>query len=223
MAGIESTKRVLIDKTNTTIVVTVSVAVFVTVFSLVATKALISQAAYQNRVIGAKKEAVRQLEENIASVDTLNKSYTAFVSTATNAIGGNSDGITPRDGNNAKIVLDALPSKYDFPALTTSLDSLLASQKVQINSISGIDDELAQAANQSSANPQPAPIPFQASVGADYLGVRNVISALERSIRPIQITTLDISGSKNKLTLSVEAQTYYQPAKSMNIQKQVVK
>lgn len=223
MAGILSGKRVLIDKTNTTVVIVVSVAVFITVFSLVATKTLISQAAYQNRVISAKRTAVSQLKADIDATQDLKQRYEAFVSTTTNAIGGSASGTQGRDGNNAKIVLDALPSSYDFPVLATSLDKLLASQSVKINSIAGTDDELAQASNQSSSSPQPIAIPFQLAVSSDYDAIKNVVTALERSIRPIQSKTVEISGSKNDLTLSIGAETYYQPAKSMNIQTEIVK
>lgn len=221
--GIESTKRLLINKTNTTVVVIVSIAVFVTVFSLIATKTLISQAAYQNRIISKKQAAVTQLQDNITATETLKDSYNAFVSTTTNALGGSSTGSGPKDGNNAKLVLNALPSTYDFPSLATSLEALLASQSVKINSIAGTDDELTQSANQSSSNPQPVPMPFQLSVTSNYDGIKNVINALEHSIRPIQLTTLDISSNKSDMTLSIDAQTYYQPAKSMSIKTEVVK
>src|SRR5262249_2545752 len=120
-------------------------------------------------------------------------------------------------------VLDALPSSYDFPGLTTSLETLLAQQNVKIDSINGTDDEVAQSVNQSSVNPQPVPIPFTITVEGDYTSVQNVISAFEKSIRPIQLQTISVAGSKDKLTLNITAQTYYQPAKSLNINKQVVK
>src|SRR5882762_6204910 len=135
MAKTASTKRALIDKANSQVVIVTSIAAFILVFSMVATKTLISQATYQNRVIGAKKTAVKQLKADIKATDTLKSSYKAFVSTAQNAIGGNPDGTGQQDGNNTKIVLDALPSSYDFPALATSLDKLLTGQGVTINSI----------------------------------------------------------------------------------------
>lgn len=218
-----STKRALIDKANSTVVIVVGIAAFVFVFSLVATKTMLGQAAYQNRIISAKRVAVNQLKTDIASTDQLKASYDAFVGTTQNALGGNPGGSGPQDGDNAKIVLDALPSSYDFPALTTSLESLLANQGVTITTISGTDDEVAQSTNQSSSNPQSVPIPFQIAVTGDYTGVQNVIGAFERSIRPIQVQTLDLSGNAGNLTLSVTAQTFYQPAKSLNINKTVVK
>lgn len=213
----------MIDKANARIVIYVSIAAFILIFSLVAIKTLISQAAYQNRVISAKKTAVNQLKTDIAATDQLKTSYAAFTETPQNVLGGNPGGTGPQDGNNAKIVLDALPSSYDFPGLTTSLESLLTGQGVKIDSISGTDDEVAQSANQSSTNPQPSPIPFTLSAEGDYTGIQNVISAFEHSIRPMQVQTLDIAGNQGQLTLSLNAQTYYQPAKSLNINKEVVK
>jgi hypothetical protein len=222
MANETSIKRILINKANTSIVIYVSVAAFITVFSLVATKTLISQAAYQNKVISTKRTAVHQLKDDIAATDTLKTAYDAFNGTAQNIIGGNPDGQGAQDGKNAKIILDALPSSYDFPGLTTSLEALLNGQHVKITSISGTDDEVAQSGNQSSASPQPIAIPFTTVSEGSYADAQNVISAYEKSIRPMQLLGIDLAGNKGKLTLTVNAQTYYQPAKSLNIKKQVV-
>lgn len=223
MANQTSIKRILIDKANARIVAYVSVAAFIAVFSLVATKMLIGQAAYQNKVIGVKRKAVNQLRSDIAATDQLKAAYRAFNGTTQNVIGGNPTGTGPQDGNNAKIVLDALPSSYDFPGLTTSLEALLRDQHVKLNSITGTDDELAQATNQTSSAPKPVPIPFSTITQGSYTDTQNVIAAYEKSIRPMQLLSLDISGTKGELTLSVAAQTYYQPAKSLNINKQVVR
>jgi hypothetical protein len=219
-----SAKRALIDKANTNIVIYVSVAAFIVIFSLVATKTLISQATYQNRIISAKRVAVNQLKSDISATGQLKAAYNAFVSTPQNVIGGNPDGTGSQDGNNAKIVLDALPSTYDFPGLTTSLENLLTNQNgIVINSISGTDDEATQGGNQLSVNPQPQPIPFTISVTGTYSGMQSVISTFEHSIRPIQIQTLSLSGDSSSLTMTITAQTYYQPAKSFNISKEAVR
>jgi hypothetical protein len=223
MAAVPSAKRMMIDKANARIVAYVSVAAFILVFSLVATKTLVSQGAYQNRVIGVKRKAVDQLKADITATGQLKVAYDAFNSTPQNVLGGNPDGIGEQDGSNAKIVLDALPSSYDFPGLTTSLESLLGGQKVKITSIAGTDDEVAQSTNQSSATPTPVAIPFTTVTEGSYKDAQNVISAYEHSIRPMQVQKLDMSGDDGNLTLTVTAQTFYQPAKSLNINKQVVK
>ena len=222
-----STKRMLIDKANTRIVIYVSVAAFIFIFSLVAAKTLISQAAYQNRVIDAEQKTVNQLKSDITATAQLKSSYDAFTSTPQNAIGGNPNGDGPQDGNNAKIVLDALPSSYDFPGLTTSLQTLLQGQNVQVQSIAGTDNESSLGSDQTSSSPTPTAIPFSFSVEGNYAGIQGVVSALERSIRPIQVQTLSLTGTDNGsgtgLTLSVTAQTYYQPAKTLTIRKETVK
>lgn len=217
------TKRLLINKANSRIVLYVGVAAFIVVFSLIATKTLISQAGYQNRVISAKKTTVTQLHTNIAATDQLKKSYNAFKADEPNLIGGGITGSGPKDGDNAKIVLDALPSSYDFPGLATSLNALFSIPGVTVSSITGTDDELTQGANQSSVTPSSVPIPFSLSATSDYAGVQNVVGAFEKSIRPLQIQTLSISSSSGLLTTSIAAQTYYQPAKALNITSTTVK
>ncbi len=220
-----SIKQNLIDKANTSIVAATAAAGFIVVFSLVASVALVSQLRYQSHVISAKKLAVSQLKTDISATKSLVTSYNTFVGSPQNLIGGSADPTSngPQDGDNAKIVLDALPSSYDFPALATSLDKILTSQNVKILSITGTDDELAQSNNSSSSKPVPVPMPFQFSVSGDYASIQNVTKVLESSIRPIQVQTLEVTGDQGNLTLNISAQTFYQPAKNLKINTKVVK
>lgn len=217
-----NTKRLLIDKTNSTIVAMTAIAAFIVVFTLIASKTLVGQAAYQNRVISAKKTALSQLKSNLQATDSLVAAYKAFVNTPQNVLGGNPTGTGGQDGDNAKIVLDALPSKYDFPALATSLEKLLTSQNVQIQSITGTDDEVAQSGDQSSANPKPIAMPFQLAVQGNYQAIQNLIGIFGASIRPFQIQSMQLSGDQNNMTLTITAQTYYQPEKAFSITKETV-
>ena len=222
MAGMSSIKRTLIEKSNATVVVITSIACFIVIFSVVAVISLFDQFMYQNRVIGADQTALRQLNDDIQSTKSLVTAYNAFVSTPTNSIGGDPNGTGPQDGNNAKIILDALPSKYDYPALVTSLENILTSQSVQIQSISGTDNA-AQIGSQASSAPSPQPMPFQVVITGDYASIQRVVNAFERSIRPFQIQTMELSGDQSQLTLTVSAQTYWQPAKNLDIRTKVVK
>ena len=217
-----STKRVLIDKTNSRIVAYTAAAAFMVVFALVSSRTLIGEAMYQSRLISAKKQSVSQLKTDIQSTSNLVTAYKAFVGTPQNVIGGNPTGNGSKDGDNAKIVLDALPSKYDFPALATSLEKLLTSQNVQIQSISGTDDEVAQSNDQSSSNPSPVAMPFQISVTGNYQQIQNLVKTFNLSIRPFQIQTMQISGNESSMTLTMTAQTFYQPEKVFNVTQKVV-
>lgn len=217
------TKRALIGKANSRMVITISIAAFVVVFSAVAAKTLISRAIYQNRVIAVKRQARTTLDTDLAARDKLVGSYLAFVSTEKNAIGGDPKGSGDRDGDNAKIVLDALPSGYDFPALATSLEKLVTSQGLTIQSISGTDDEVAQAKNATSENPQPQAVAFQLVVSGSYPAIQSFVNSLERSIRPIQIKKVEVQGSEGAMRLTLDAQTYFQPQKNLKIRTEVVK
>jgi hypothetical protein len=218
------TKRVAISKANAQMVTFVAVASFVTIFSLVAAKTLWSQSAYQSRVISAKNIANKQLVQNINSYNILTASYKTLVDTPTNVIGGQSSGSGSKDGNNAKIILDALPPAYDFPALTATIGNILTTSGLKVSNISGIDDEINQLNNTTSPDPQPISMPFSFNVNnSNYQAVSQLVNTLQLSIRPIQIDTILMSGSASDMTFTISAHTYYQPSKSLSITKRVVK
>jgi hypothetical protein len=218
------TKRMAISKTNAQMVGMVAGAAFVTIFCLVAAHAVWSQNAYQARVISAKKKAHQQLVKNLSAYNDLASSYKAFVSTPNNVIGGVSSGTGDNDGDNAKIILDALPPSYDFPALTSSLEKILDDRSLKVTSITGTDDQVAQQGNTTSPTPQPISMPFTFSISnADYNSVSQLVTALQQSIRPIQIDSIDLTGGAKDMEVTVNAHTYYQPGKSVNISKKVVK
>jgi len=221
--GITS-KRALIDRANSSLVIITGLAAFLTVFSLVASKTLFSQLAYQNRVLKEKHATVLRLRSDISAGNQLETSYQAFTHTTTNIIGGDPRASGEKDGDNAKIVLDALPSTYDFPALANSLERLMTSASgVKISSISGTDDEVAQSAIGASGSPTAVPIPFTVAASGNYQAVQDLIGKFEHSIRPMQIQSVSISGDHTNLSLTMVAQTFYQPAKSLNIGSKVVK
>ncbi len=216
-----SGKRIQINKANTAMVAVVAIASFVSMFSLVAAKALWDQRSFQARVISDKEVARTQLKANVAATDTLTTSYKVFVGTPENVIGGTSSGKGDRDGDNAKIVLDALPSKYDFPALATSLEKILKSGDYSIDSITGTDDEVNQRTSQDST--KPVEIPFQIGSTGTYASIQKLINSLERSIRPLNITKISFSGGDNELQAQVTAKTYYLPEKTLTIGTKEVK
>lgn len=217
-----STKRIAIDKANATMVAFVAAAAFIAVFGVIASKALLEQRSYQARVISGKEKAKRQLKENLSSVEGLMVSYQEFVGAPINMLDGNPAGDGERDGDNAKLVLDALPSEYDFPALATSLEKILTDKNYKIESISGTDDQLAQQSSEENFNPEPVEIPFEIAVSGNYASMQNLVSVLERSIRPIQIKTIIFSGADNDIRMTMTAQTFYQPAKSVGIKSEVI-
>jgi hypothetical protein len=217
------TKRALISKANSSMVIATTAAAFVLIFGLVAGKALISQMSYQNRVISAKKKALTQLRTDLDARDSLQASYNSFVAQDPNILGGSASGSGDKDGDNATLILDSLPSQYDFPALTTSLEKIITGQNLRILSITGTDQEATEGANQSSPNPQAVPMPFEISVNGSYQSVQSLTDVFQRSIRPFQIQTLELAGDEGSMNATISAQTFYQPGKTLNINEEVVK
>lgn len=249
MAKQFSTKRIAIDKANAAVVMAVAAAAFIVVFSLVASKALLDQRAYQSKVISMKEKARDTLKQNISSVETLKLSYQEFADANENVLGGNPDGKSDKDGDNPRIVLDALPSEYDFPALTTSLEKLLKDNNFDIGSITGTDQETIYnpGANgvsapdpndpNSSANTgtpveipagdpndssQAIQIPFELEAIASPSRGGNLINLFERSIRPFQIQKVSATVDSGQLKVTIAGVTYFLPARKLDVKTEVV-
>lgn len=218
-----TSKRVKINKAQATMVGIISGCVFVSVFSLVSARALWNQRSYQARVIGKKEAAVSQLEQNIDNVNTLVTTYKEFTGSPENILGGNPAGTGEKDGDNARIILDALPSKYDFPGLTSSMEKVLEDKKLGSYSITGTDDELNQNKSGAPASTDTVEIPFQISAASSYTGIQDIIGTFEKSIRPLKLKQLTMSGNANDMNLTMTVNTYYQPVKTLNIKTEAVK
>lgn len=217
-----SSKRLKIDQANSSIMIIIAVASVLTIFALVSSKSLLSQAAYQRRVLNAKRDTIKQLKANIDNVDKLISQYKVFESQDPNLLGGSRTGQGPTDGNNSRIVLDALPSTYDFPALTSSIEKILSNQQINTRSISGTDNEASN--NETvSGNPQPVAMNLAIDSDSDYNGVKTLINDLERSIRPFDIINMSLSGTESSMNISISVNTYYQPAKTLSITQKEIK
>ncbi len=216
-------KHLMIDKANATMLAIVGVASFLVVFSLVSSKTLISQSTYQGRVIKEKDKTLHQLIDDNKSVSNLVSSYGSFASEPENILGGNPSGTGPKDGDNPKIVLDALPSKYDFPGLISSVEKVLKDINVPLDSVGGSDDEIAQEKAADSTAITPVEVPFIVTVKSSYDGIQNMLMTFEKSIRPINVKKLTITAEQSGgLKTDVDVSTFYQPAKQFKIKTKVV-
>lgn len=218
-----SLKQVMIDKSNSTMVMVAGIAAFIAVFSLVASKSLMDQRAYNDKVIGAKKDTLQQLKTNLDARDQLVRSYDTFQNSEINVIGGSSNGTGGNNGDNASIVTDSLPFRYDFPALTTSLEKMITLRELGINSITGTDDAVAQQQNLLSAAPEAISIPFEISVTGPYSNIQLLINDMQKSIRPFVILNISLTAAgEGSMNATITAQTFYQPSKELIITKEVI-
>lgn len=221
-----STKHMKLEQANKKVIVVTSIAAAIVVFGLFMANALIQRQSHQARVITAKEQARDQLDQNIKAKDELVKSYQVFTASETNVLGGST---SPTDtgvnaGDNGRLILDALPSKYDFPALATSVEKLLLDGKYNLVSIEGVDDELNQLEKQAQSSPEVIEMPISFSVDVLYDLMPAMLGTFEKSIRPFKVNSILVSANESGgvLNVSVEMETYYLPEKTISITKKVV-
>jgi hypothetical protein len=243
-----SVKHLQIDKANNMMFIVVAAASILVVFSLVSAKILLAQSAYQHRALKAKNLAVEKLKDNAKAADQLKKQYDAFESQNPNILGGaggldvaaaiaeqgeqagsikvnnQTINLSGQDGDNAKIILDALPSSYDFPALISSIEKIANQDHLPLQGVGGSDQVSAVPTDTTatSAKSQPQPVAFSVSVQTDFHTVQILINDLERSIRPMDITTLSLNGGGTSVNANMQVNTYYQTPISLKItQKEI--
>jgi hypothetical protein len=211
-----SVKHLQIDKNQQSMLTVIVVATILTVFFLVASKALISKGLYQRRAINARHAVADTLKANVAASQTLLNQYKVFAAADPNVLGGVAGGSGNLDGPNPRIVLDSLPSTYDAPALASSIEKIMTGRGVTIDSLSITDDPTT-----NSDAPQQTPtsrsITFSFNGTTNFNGAAQLLQDFERSIRPFDLNTLAITGTDNSLKMTVGMTTYIQPAKSLNL------
>ena len=135
-------------------------------------------------------------------------------------------------------VLDALPAVANSTALATSLQTKLLSgvagitlESVNVDSVGG--DQVATATDATAAS-TPADtsatganqigFTFAVSASADnYAALQQVLQRLEKSIRPMNITSVSVEGQGDRVTMTVSAVSYYGTAKSIQLTDKVLK
>jgi len=219
-------KRLKATKSESRLVIIVAVATIITVFGLVSTKTLLSQATYHKRVLDARNQALKQLEANIETANKLVNQYQIFqTGNTTNIIGGKNStdaNLQPPDGDNARLVLNALPSKYDFPALISSVAKILNNNAIKNQAVDGTD-ESGTINSDTAAKPEVVTITLEVQGTANYKAIQALVRDFERSTRPFDITKLDFKGSESSMAITLTVNTYFQPALTLDLVTKEVK
>ncbi len=198
------TKRQLIKKSSAAIVLAMAATAFIVAFSLVTVNFLWGLSQHNNRIISEKSEASRVLKENVENIEQLQLNFNVFEAGDTKS----------------ETILDALPSKYDFPALATTMESLVQRSGLVLESFSGDDEE--ESAIQSQTQPRPVEIEFTLQVSGSYEDVKKLISNMENTIRPMKIVSMEMKGVDSNMNVSIKTITYYQPATSLEVETRTV-
>jgi len=221
-------KRQQIENAGRSMFVWVAIASVAVSICIVTAQFLFQKWEYNNHVLSAKYKAADQLKKNITNAKQLQDAVNALVSNDDLA-----SVKTNTDDPNTKSVLDALPSNFDATAWATSLQKAILSRSgVAIEGINVPSDQdqtttggnTGTTSTTSSKNdPTPQEMKFDVTVSGSYDKIRNTLLDLERTIRPIKITSVTLDGDDAAMTATVSGVTYYQPSKTATVKQEVVK
>ena len=191
-------KKTQIISINNLRVISTSIAVFIVIFCFFAIKSLYSEGQYQNRVIAAQKKTLDVLNSDLSSVKNIESAYKAFNSNLEqNIIGGNTTVTTGNNGDNSKIILDALPTNIDVPAWSLNLNNLnlLLGQPPSFITLDPKSVAIDQAIVSPSFKPVPIPIALAGSFASNPDNIGNIFDSIYKSIIPIKIISVSITAS----------------------------
>lgn len=220
-------KRQQISRANRMMFLWIAGVSVVVGVSIVLAVFLAQRILFGEKVIAEKNKTVSVLQKNLDNVNALRDNIRvlntndALASTKLN----NSD--TP-----VQSVLDALPADANPTALASSLQTKL------LTGVPGITIETINVDSANTTTPAPTnTLPTVSSLTSNQIGfnfsvstsstsydaLRQVLEKIEKSIRPFNITSVDIEGQGTKVVLSAIGMSYYEPAQTIQLTQKVVK
>lgn len=213
-------KRQQIAGTRKEVLMWVAIASAVVVICLVVGMNIFQRIQYQMKVNTEISKTAKTMEANVKAIDGLIKNV--------NDLRANrlltAPGLKADDSTVFQVVIDALPTENDSVSLSSSLQNKILNRSgVTIEQIS-VDGESSSSSNDddevTTSNvefPVAQPINFRISIVGTYESIKQTLADIERTIRPIIINSLEISGTDDRLTATIQATTYY----SSNVNFQV--
>ena len=195
-------------------------------FALVGAVFLIQMLMFNERVLIEKGKTVKNLNANIAVVDTIESSVKKL--DANQAL---IDSKAKSDDQAIQAILDALPSDANSLALGASLQNRLLTninnmtlESLQVTTVAGVEQlSNGQTASNSDLSTSQNEIDFTFSVSGDDAALKQVLTNLEASIRTIDVVSLQIDSAGDRRTMSVKARAFYEPAVKVELKDKVVK
>lgn len=223
------TKRQQIEKTGKTIFLWVAIAGAVVSLAIVLMQFLVRQALFNQKVINQKQETSQRLESNLKNADGLKRNIDALLANTSLSQ------LRVRDQDSVlQVIPDALPSSGDPVSFSNSLyNKILQRSGASISAVSVGDQAnvsaVAPAATAtttegSATKPVPAALPFSFTATGSVQQIEQMLSDMNKVIRPIVITNMTITASDSGfLSVLVTGETYYLPSVNVELGKKQIK
>jgi hypothetical protein len=218
-------KRQQITNANKLIFLWVIIAAVALSICGVGIQFLFRQAAFNQKIIGAKATTQSTLTHNIDNAQALKKKIDNLLAdTNLGSVRAN-----PTDST-LKVVLDALPTKEDQAAFASSLQQIVLPKSgvgvTELSTIGQIDQTATGgvATDQSGGSVTAAKsISFGLGATGSYDQIKNMLHDLEYTIRPINVTSLSLAGTDTTLRITADGVTYYLPQRTVELGKRTIK
>lgn len=217
-------KREQIKDSNKVLLIWVAIGSILISIAIVTSIFLVKQLFFNQKVIATKQESATQLRQSKEQAKELSSNIKKLRSDSNLKLAQSSS-----SKNNLDVVLDALPYDGDRISFGSSLQQVLltnigvgkftikADDTTEESAEGGEEAAVEQIGNTST-------IPFDFEVTGSVDDIVNGFKKLDRSIRPIKITKLEVEASGGGgITLKVSAVTYYQEKKTFQLQEKTVK
>lgn len=197
--------------------------------AIVASIFLLQKAWFNEKVLAEKSKTASTLVKNNEVVSELKDQVRVL-----NTSQALKDVMLEGETQPVQVVLDALPSEANSSALGASLqEKFLTSEGLTLEALSvdpvqGIesqDDESVQDASTDTTNAENI-ISFNFAVSTpvgNASALKDLLQRLERSIRPITLTSLNVETQGERLVLEVDGHSFYEPAKTVELKTKTVK
>lgn len=219
-------KRTQIIQANRMMFIWIAAASALVSFALVTSIFLSQKLLFNEKVLSEKNKTVSTLN--------LNNKVIPDLQTQVRVLDTNTDLATSKakdSDQTLQVILDALPSDANSLALGASLQNKLLAgipgltiQSLQVDPVAGIESLTAGSTQPgASSGMSSTQITFRFSVTGNQDALMNALTNLERSIRTIDITNLQIENQGTSQVMTVQGSAFYEPTKNVTLYDKVVK
>lgn len=220
-------KRTQISKANRMMFIWIAAASALVSFAIVTSVFLGQKLIFNEKVLLEKNKTISTLEKNNKAVPGLQDSVRVLDTNTDLAL------VKAKDTDQTiQVILDALPSDANSLALGASLQNKLLAgvagltiESLQVDPVQGVETLTDASVVDASAVALGTEnqITFNFSVSGNEDALRQALKNLERSIRTIDILSLQIENQGATQIMTVQARAFYQPVKTVSLYDKVIK
>lgn len=222
-------KRQQIAKANRTMFLWVAGASAIVGIALVLSLFLLQKAWFNEKVLAEKSKTAAVLTDNNKVVNDLKDQIRVL-----NTNQALKDVMIAGEDQPVQVVLDALPSDANSSALGSSLqekflnDGALKVESLTVDPVAGVESQSDTSVEDASTDTTEGEnqISFRFTVSTDAsnaTALKNLLQRIERSIRPIDISTLTVETQGERLVLTASGRSFYEPARTVELKEKTVK